>query len=194
MLRRWGKDDPKILDEGIEAIARDSENMKRIVEQLLLLARLGNFNLNSSRFNLSEVVEETVESYKMVDSAHEILCVCDENAITVETDKNLFTECLRAIIDNAIKYTPEGGGITVGCRMREKFAEITVADTGIGISAEDLPHIFERFYRCDKARGRAKGSTGLGLSIAKSIAETMGGEIEVSSNVGVGTTFTIKLY
>ena len=194
MLRRWGKDDPKILDEGIEAIARDSENMKRIVEQLLLLARLGNFNLNSSRFNLSEVVEETVESYKMVDSAHEIVCVCDENAITVETDKNLFTECLRAIIDNAIKYTPEGGGITVGCRMREKFAEITVADTGIGISAEDLPHIFERFYRCDKARGRAKGSTGLGLSIAKSIAETMGGEIEVSSNVGVGTTFTIKLY
>lgn len=194
MLRRWGKDDPKILDEGIEAIARDSENMKRIVEQLLLLARLGNFNLNSSRFNLSEVVEETVESYKMVDSAHEIVCVCDENAITVETDKNLLTECLRAIIDNAIKYTPEGGSITVGCRMREKFAEITVADTGIGISAEDLPHIFERFYRCDKARGRAKGSTGLGLSIAKSIAETMGGEIEVSSNVGVGTTFTIKLY
>ena len=194
MLRRWGKDDPKILDEGIEAIARDSENMKRIVEQLLLLARLGNFNLNSTRFNLAEVVFDITQSYKMVDNAHIIECNGYENAVTVETDKNLFTECLRAIIDNAIKYTPAGGRISVGCAMRDGYAEITIADTGVGISAEDLPHIFERFYRCDKARGREKGSTGLGLSIAKSIAETMGGSISVKSNVGIGTTFFIKLY
>ncbi len=194
MLRRWGKDDPGVLDEGIEAITRESENMKRIVEQLLLLARLGNFSLNSIKFNLVEVVSEITESYKLVDAAHKIEFNRKENAISVETDKNLFTECLRALIDNAIKYTPEGGRITVGCAMRDDHAEITVSDTGVGISAEDLPHIFERFYRCDKSRGREKGSTGLGLSIAKSIVETMGGKISVDSDVGLGTTFKIKLY
>lgn len=194
MLRRWGKDDPGVLDEGIEAITRESENMKRIVEQLLLLARLGNFSLNSIKFNLVEVVSEITESYKLVDAAHKIEFNRKENAISVETDKNLFTECLRALIDNAIKYTPEGGRITVGCAMHDDHAEITVSDTGVGISAEDLPHIFERFYRCDKSRGREKGSTGLGLSIAKSIVETMGGKISVDSDVGLGTTFKIKLY
>ncbi len=194
MLRRWGKDDPSVLDEGIEAIARESENMKRIIEQLLLLARLGNFGLNVSRFNLMEVVADIADSYKMVDFSHTIVYRCEEDAVTVETDKNLLTECVRAIVDNAIKYTPEGGRITIACVMRADYAEITVSDTGVGIKEEDLPHIFERFYRCDKARGREKGSSGLGLSIAKSIVETMGGKIDVQSTVGKGTTFTIQLY
>ena len=194
MLRRWGKDDPSVLDEGIEAIARESENMKRIIEQLLLLARLGNFGLNVSRFNLMEVVADIADSYKMVDFSHTIVYRCEEDAVTVETDKNLLTECVRAIVDNAIKYTPEGGRITIACVMRADYAEITVSDTGVGIKEEDLPHIFERFYRCDKARGREKGSSGLGLSIAKSIVETMGGKIDVQSTVGKGATFTIQLY
>ncbi|MDE6397875.1 MAG: cell wall metabolism sensor histidine kinase WalK, partial [Clostridiales bacterium] len=190
---RWGKDDPAVLSEGIEAIARESENMQRIIEQLLLLARLGNFSLNATRFNLVEVVAEIAESYKMVDFTHAIVYRCHEDAITLETDKNLVTECVRALIDNAIKYTPEGGRITVSCEMREGRAEICVEDTGVGIKEEDLPHIFERFYRCDKARGREKGSTGLGLSIAKSIVNTVGGEISVESTVGVGTKFTVTV-
>lgn len=194
MLKRWGKEDPKILDEGIEAIARESENMKRIVEQLLLLARLGNFSMHAVRFNLVEVVAEIAESYKMVDYTHAISFNRHEDAITVETDKNLLIECLRALVDNAIKYTPEGGKIIISCQMCDDHAEISVADTGIGIKEEDLPHIFERFYRCDKARGREKGSSGLGLSIAKSIVENMGGVIDVTSAVHKGTTFTIKLY
>lgn len=194
MLKRWGKSDPGVLDEGIEAIARESENMKKLVEQLLLLARLGNFSMNVTRFNLVEVIAEIAESYKMVDFAHSISFSREQDAITVETDKSLITESVRALVDNAIKYTPEGGRITVGCHMVGEHAEISVADTGIGIKAEDLPHIFERFYRCDKARGRESGSSGLGLSIAKSIVETVGGEINVTSDVGLGTTFVIKLY
>lgn len=194
MLKRWGKSDPKILDEGIDAIARESENMKKLVEQLLLLARLGNFGLNASRFNLVEVIADIAESYKIVDSTHVIEFVRGEDAITVETDKNLLTECVRSLVDNAIKYTLGGGRITVGCRMRDDHAEISVSDTGVGIKPEDLPHIFERFYRCDKARGRESGSSGLGLSIAKSIVQTMGGDIDVTSDVGLGTTFVIKLY
>ena len=193
MLRRWGKDDVAVRDESIEAIARESENMQRLIEQLLLLARLGNFSLNTSRFNLAEVVDGIVDNYKMVHKEHELMFVCEQENIGVETDKNLFTEALRAIVDNAIKYTPEGGRIRVSCVKRDDGAEISVSDTGIGIKPEDLPHIFERFYRCDKARGREKGSSGLGLSIAKSIVQTMGGKIDVTSTVGVGTTFTIRL-
>lgn len=194
MLSRWGKDDPAVLNEGIEAIAKESENMERIITQLLLLARLGNFSFNATRFNLVEVTAEITERYKLVDKTHDISFEGSDDAVTVETDKNMLTECVRAIIDNAIKYTPDGGQIAVRCGMRDDHAEIAVSDTGIGIAADDLPHVFERFYRCDKARGREKGSSGLGLSIAKSIAETMHGEIDVVSEVGKGSTFTIKLY
>ena len=141
-----------------------------------------------------EVAAEITESYKMLDSNHEITFSRGQDAITVETDKNLLTECVRALIDNAIKYTPAGGKIEVRCALSEGHAEIAVADTGIGISEEDLPHVFERFYRCDKARGREKGSTGLGLSIAKSIAETMHGTLGVVSKLGEGSTFTLKLF
>lgn len=193
MLQRWGKDDPSVLDEGIEAIARESENMQRIIEQLLLLARLGNFSLNATRFNLTEVVSDLAESYKIVDTAHRITFHANADAITLETDKNLLTECVRAIVDNAIKYTPEGGRIVIECRKSENGAEIVVSDTGVGIKPEDLPHIFERFYRCDKARGREKGSSGLGLSIAQSIAQTLGGRIDVASTVDVGTTFSFRV-
>lgn len=193
MLMRWGKSDPKILDEGIDAISRESENMKRIVEQLLLLARLGNFSLNRTEFNLVEVVSEIADSYKMLDFKHAISFKRGTDNITVNADKNLLTESIRAIVDNAIKYTPDDGKIVISCGLCEGKPQITVADTGIGIKQEDLPHIFERFYRCDKARGREKGSSGLGLSIAKSIVETMGGNIEVESTVGSGTAFTINL-
>ena len=193
MLMRWGKSDPKILDEGIDAISRESENMKRIVEQLLLLARLGNFSLNRTEFNLVEVVSEIADSYKMLDFKHAISFKRGADNITVNADKNLLTESIRAIVDNAIKYTPEDGKIVISCGLCDGKPNIAVADTGIGIKQEDLPHIFERFYRCDKARGREKGSSGLGLSIAKSIVETMGGNIDVQSTVGSGTTFTISL-
>ena len=194
MLKRWGKDDPKVLEEGIDAIARESDHMKKLVDQLLLLARLGNFTMNETEFNLVEVVSEIASGYKMVDFTHNISFKKAEDNITVKTDKYLLTECVRAIVDNAIKYTPEGGRITVSCGLNGDHAEISVADTGIGIKPEDLPHVFERFYRCDKARGRESGSSGLGLSIAKSIVDNMHGEISVTSDVGLGTKFVIKLF
>ena len=107
----------------------------------------------------------------------------------------MLVESIRTLIDNAVKYTPpENGVICVSCKRVDAHAEITVADNGIGISEADLPRIFDRFYRCDKVRGREKGSSGLGLTIAKNIIEIMGGAIEVQSKVGVGTTFVIKLY
>ena len=194
LLRRWGKDDPEILNEGIENIAREADNMKRIVEQLLLLAKLGNFSMAKTRFDLSQAVGEVVDSYLVTDIHHKLTFEGDDG-ITVEADKNMLVESIRTLIDNAVKYTPpENGVICVSCKRVDAHAEITVADNGIGISEADLPRIFDRFYRCDKVRGREKGSSGLGLTIAKNIIEIMGGAIEVQSKVGVGTTFVIKLY
>lgn len=193
LLRRWGKDDPEILDEGIENIAREADNMKRIVEQLLLLAKLGNFSMTKTRFDLGQAVGEVVDSYLVTDIRQQLNFQGEE--IQVEADKNMLIESVRTLIDNAVKYTdPENGVITVTCAHVDSHAEITVADNGIGISEADLPRIFDRFYRCDKVRGREKGSSGLGLTIAKNIIELMGGTIEVASTLGEGTTFVIKLY
>ena len=193
LLRRWGKDDPKILDEAVEAIARESENMKRIVEQLLWLAKIGNFTLNNTVFNLYETVEDIVDGYKMVNTKHTI-SLSGDPSVTLETDKNLVTEAVRTLVDNAIKYTPAGGEINLNINKLADRAELSITDNAIGISSEDQQHIFERFYRCDKVRGRESGSSGLGLTICKSIIEMMGGTISVDSELGKGSTFKITFY
>ncbi len=194
LLRRWGKDDPKVLDEAVEAISRESENMKRIVEQLLWLAKLGDFSLNNTQFNLYETVSDIVDGYRTVKIKHKITLDGDMS-VTLNTDKNLMTEAIRTLIDNAIKYTPsDGGEINVSITKTEKSVELSIKDNGIGISDADKEHIFERFYRCDKVRGRESGSSGLGLTICKSIVEMMGGKISVDSKLGEGSKFTITLY
>ena len=194
LLRRWGKDDPQILNESVEAITRESENMKRIVDQLLWLAKLGDFALNNSIFNLYETVEDIVDGYKTVNIKHEITLDGDPS-ITLNTDKNLMTEAVRTLVDNAIKYTPAATGkIDIRVARVDGHVELSITDNGIGISEADAAHVFERFYRCDKVRGRESGSSGLGLTICKSIVEMMGGNITLKSKLGEGSTFTITLY
>ena len=194
LLRRWGKDDPKILDEAVDAISRESENMKRIVDQLLWLAKLGNFTLSNSIFNLYETVGDIVDGYKTVKIKHDI-SLSGDPSITLNTDKNVLTEAVRTLVDNAIKYTPPTTGvIKIAVSRKNDCVEISVADNGIGISEADRAHVFERFYRCDKVRGRESGSSGLGLTICKSIVEMIGGRISVESELGKGSTFTITLY
>ncbi len=194
LLRRWGKDDPKILDEAVEAISRESENMKRIVDQLLWLAKLGKFTLNNTVFNLYETVDDIVDGYSMVNTKHDI-SVSGDPSITLNTDKNMMTEAVRTLVDNAIKYTPpENGIIKINIsRLQDGKVMLTISDNGVGISKSDCEHIFERFYRCDKARSRESGSCGLGLTICKTIVEMMGGTISVDSALGKGSTFKIVL-
>jgi len=97
------------------------------------------------------------------------------------------------LIDNAVRYTPDDGTITLSLFREDGWAVLQVADTGVGISAEHLPHIFDRFYRVDKARSRSKGGSGLGLAIVKGIAEQHGGRVEVTSQPGKGSIFTVRL-
>ena len=108
-------------------------------------------------------------------------------------DKSKITQVVYNLIDNAIKYTPRGGKVRVEMNRAGKHVFIRVSDTGIGIPPEDQKHIFERFYRVDKARSRETGGTGLGLSIVKQIVMLHGGVISVSSEVGKGSTFTVEL-
>jgi signal transduction histidine kinase len=115
------------------------------------------------------------------------------DGMKVRGDRTKLRQLFLNILDNAIRYTPGGGSITVSLARNEGRAVVSVADTGIGIPGEHLPFIFDRFYRVDKARTNAEGGTGLGLAIASSIAKMHGGEIEIESQVGKGTTVRIVL-
>jgi two-component system phosphate regulon sensor histidine kinase PhoR len=111
----------------------------------------------------------------------------------MRADREGLREILDNLLDNAIKYTPEGGGVSVVWRSNGSMAQIAVRDSGIGIRPEDQQRIFERFYRVDKARSRELGGTGLGLSIVKHLAQSMNGTVAVESEVGRGSTFTVEL-
>lgn len=190
LLKRWGKEDSKVLDESIDAILSEAQNMKKLVEQLLYLAKVGSFSFEATELNVSEVAGEVVENYQ-VTHADKTIKMLKSNNVIVLADKALLVELLRILIDNAIKYTKEAGKISIKCEKLESKCVISVKDNGIGISEEDLPHIFDRFYKCDKSRSRETGSVGLGLSIAKSITELVGGKIVCKSIFGEGTTFSI---
>ncbi|MDR0425969.1 MAG: HAMP domain-containing histidine kinase [Clostridiales bacterium] len=200
LLQRWGKDDPEILQEGIDSIAGEAENMKRIVEQLLFLAKIGRFSFAPSVFNLSAELKNIAYGYGLVYPERNFT-FSGGKTVTVSMDKNMLTQVVRAIADNAVKYSDEGTGVTFSLTALRSEADpeaeptvsIGIKDRGYGIAEADLPLIFDRFYRCDRVRSREKNSSGLGLTIAKTIVEKMGGTLTVSSTVGKGSVFTISL-
>lgn len=191
LLKRWGKSDPEVLDESIDSIAREAENMKRIVEQLLLLARIGRYMLTPEEIDVGGEIKSAIDGYELVCKTHNFSLEADSGVIAI-ADKNLFTECVRAVADNAIKYSDENTTISFTVHADGGYAVVKIIDSGRGISPADLPHVFDRFYRCDKSRGRDKNSSGLGLTIAKSAVEMMNGTIEAESELGKGSTFTLR--
>ncbi|MBI6872222.1 sensor histidine kinase [Clostridium aciditolerans] len=194
LLNRWGKNDKEILEESILAIKSESENMKDLVEQLLFLAR-GDKNtqkIEKQNFMLNELIQEILKETKLIDSAHQI-----ENEYShefeINADRKLIKEAIRIFIDNSIKYTPEGGTIKLDSYKKDDKAVITIGDTGTGISSEDLPYIFDRFYRADKSRTKTNGGTGLGLAIAKWIVDNHDGTVDVWSKPDIGTIIKVTL-
>lgn len=117
---------------------------------------------------------------------------CNEN-ITIIGDKDKFKQMLINLIDNAIKYSERGDFVLIKCKNGKNVCVITIEDTGVGIPKEHIPRLFERFYRVDKARSRARGGTGLGLAIVKHIILSFKGEIFVESEIGKGTKFIVKI-
>ncbi|MBR1685147.1 MAG: HAMP domain-containing histidine kinase [Clostridia bacterium] len=194
MLKRWGKDDPQILEEGIEAISQEAATMKDLVQDLLFLARHDKKTLmmEISTFDPVELLSE-------IKKEAEIVCPADTFALEpaehmeLTADRNMLKQAMRILLDNAIKYTEPGGRITMGVHKEHDCAIFRMEDTGSGISPEDLPHIFDRFYRADKARKAESGGHGLGLSIARIIVMAHGGKIRVRSKVDEGTIFFLEI-
>lgn len=194
MLDRWGKDDPEILNEAIEALKNESEHMKNLVEQLLFLARgdSGRHTLRPEVFSLSGLMQEVWEEYTMIDADHRYLLEPSEE-ITVCADEGMIKQSIRIFVDNAVKYSAKGTIIRLGVRREEGAACYLVEDEGIGMEPDETVHVFERFYRSDTARNSQSGGTGLGLSIANWITGAHGGRITVLSRAGIGSRFTVRL-
>lgn len=174
--------------------SEEAERMARLVGDLLFLAEQdAHERMDSAPVALNEVVDEVWQRAWTLDAGrHELKLECNEPA-AVLGDRYRLSQMLWNLVDNALRYTNAGGRVSLCLRVRGEAAELAVADTGISIPAEHVPHIFERFYRVDRARSRNESSTGLGLPIVKQVAEAHGGEVRVHSRAGMGTTFTVIL-
>ena len=196
MLDRWGKTDENILNESIEAIKSETEHMKKLVEQLLFLARgdSGKTKLNISRFSLNDMIHEVYEESSMIDTGHSYQLILNENISDISADPSMLKQTARILIDNASKYAPQGSTVTLKTKLTENSEPaFIIQDEGIGISEGDAPHIFERFFRSDPARSKDNGGTGLGLSIAKWIIDRHGGYFDLISRKDIGTRITVVL-
>ncbi len=194
--------DGAIEDEGnrgrfLEQISRQSDRLHALILDLLSLARIesGTELFDFEAIALAPLVRASVERHRPRAEAHkqELLVVEGSESLKAWADEEAVDQILENLLDNALKYTPQGGRIEVRWFRHEDQACIEVSDSGIGIPAADLPRIFERFYRVDKARSREMGGTGLGLSIVKHLTQAMHGTVSASSEVGKGTTFRISL-
>ena len=190
------KEDKEILEQFLEIMLKESIRLDSIVNDILELSRVEQKQvpLKSEDVRVKDAVESTFKLVRQkAESKHMELIVIEEDEMTIQTDLNRLKQVLANLINNAIVYTQENGKVTVKIYREHEFAVIEVKDNGIGIPEDEQDRIFERFYRVDKARSRNSGGTGLGLSIVKYLVENLHGTISVSSKLGLGTTFTVKL-
>ncbi len=184
-----------LLDDVRAEIAR----MQHLAQDLLTLARSdrGELQLLTAPMDLVDLTSDVVRRLgPLAASRHQVLEFNQDTppqVVDVEVDPDRMQQVLVILVDNALKYTPEGGRVTVSIQRGAKSALVEVADTGRGIAAEHLPRLFDRFFRADAARSRAAGGAGLGLSIARLLVNAHGGDLTLSSTVGVGTIATVRL-
>lgn len=196
-LRNGALSDPEATQRFLARIEEQSDRLHHLIIDMLSLARIesGQQSFEIAPVDVAEVVEACVEGYRQGAESKNIQ-LCIEPGLPpcrVQAEPEGLREILDNLIDNAIKYTPAGGTVTLRWQIDGGWARIDVADTGIGISEEDCRRVFERFYRVDKARSRELGGTGLGLSIVKHLAQSFGGKVGVESEPGRGSTFRVEL-
>jgi heavy metal sensor kinase len=187
---------PEEYRDVLRAVNAEIDRMMRLVTSLLTLARADARQLAIARDNvtLGPLIHDAVDQLRaLADSKRIAVAINDGEEIHLVADQDLLLQLLLNLLDNAFKYTTAGGSVDLSWSRAGHRAEIRIVDTGPGISPEDLPHIFDRFYRADSARGRAEGGVGLGLSIAHWIAEAHGGTIRAESTLGQGTAFVVHL-
>jgi heavy metal sensor kinase len=187
---------PSDYRQSLDTISQESKQMSSLIEQLLTLARAdaGKEQWDFTEVNLGKLITNL---------STDVEVLCQEKGLTfrlgqtqdlvVKGDQARLRELVMNLLDNAIRYTPAPGTVSVSLRHQGQMAVLAITDTGVGIPVEEIPFIFERFYRVDKSRSRTNGGTGLGLAICRHIVEAHGGKIEVESQVAVGSTFSVRL-
>lgn len=200
-LQDGALNDAEVSEKFLGNIIREVDRLVRLSEDLTFLARAETMLPARERFDLADLLLDIAERLTTYAARRKITVNLPETmpVMELEADRSEIEQVFFNLLDNAIKYTPSGGSVTVGVTRERESITVTLADTGIGILKEDLPRIFERFWRADRARrfpgeaGTATGGTGLGLSIVKHIVEAHGGTIVADSELGKGSRFTVTL-
>jgi len=197
MLQTRGKNDPQLTQRYLGQMEREVGYLQRMVDLLLSLASVENNpgSVALAPLDLAPLLHEVADSMNEIVQQAGLTFTTDlpVHLPAVHANADQMTIALRNLIDNAMKYTPRGGTISFAAKSSPKEIEIQVADTGVGIPTNALPHIFDRFYRVDKSHSRAQGGTGLGLSLVQAIVQAHHGRIDATSQENQGSTFTIHL-
>lgn len=195
LLQRHPNDTIGANMDQVEAITAEAEAMTRLVDDLLILAHAdeGAANLSRTAVALGAVMEELGRDMEALATERDLTLSVDAEPLEVAGDRHRLRQLGTILLDNALKYTPAGGRVSLRCARSGKYAELSVSDTGPGIAVAEQARIFDRFVRADSARTRSAGGTGLGLAIAKWIAESHGGRISVESQPGAGAKFVVRL-
>ena len=189
---------PEEAPKYLEIVIAENRRMTAMVNDLLDLAKIesGQYVLTPSVFDINELIARTLLTFEARIDAGQIGIQLDfsDDHCYVEADANQIAQVVRNLIDNAVKFTPAGGKLTLSTAPERKLVRIKVADSGCGVAAEDIPYLFDRFYKAEKAHTPgAMNGTGLGLSIVKRIIDAHGQDISVQSKLGQGTAFTFTL-
>jgi signal transduction histidine kinase len=192
-------EEPETIKRYLNTAQRDVRSLSSLIDDLFQMAQLdaGGFPLHRAEASLSDLISDTLESFSALAKQGEITLEgnVDSDVDPVRMDTQAIGRVLNNLISNALRHTPPMGRVSVWVRRTGQAVEVTISDTGEGIRADDLPHIFERFYRGDAARSRNRGTggAGLGLAIARGIVQAHGGDIRVESETGRGTQFTFNI-
>jgi signal transduction histidine kinase len=190
-------DDPETVKRYLNTAQRDVMSLSALIDDLFQMSQLdaGGFPLNRAPSSLSDLVSDTLESFSELAYRESVQLEgrVEPDVDPVFIDTQAIGRVLNNLVGNALRHTHAGGAIEVRARRTVRGVEVSVRDTGEGIRAEDLPHIFERFYRGEKSRNRGTGGAGLGLAIAQGIVRAHSGEIRVESEPGKGTKFTFNV-
>jgi signal transduction histidine kinase len=190
-------DEPEMVNRYLNTAQRDVRSLSVLIDDLFQMAQLdaGGFPLNRAQASLNDLISDTLETFSELAYRESITLEgrVESNVDPVFMDTQAIGRVLNNLISNSLRHTSTGGKIYVSARRTAKGVETTVSDTGEGIRVEDIPNIFERFYRGEKSRNRGTGGAGLGLAIARGIVRAHGGDIRVESELGKGTRFIFHL-
>jgi len=190
-----GEDDPSVVDRVASRIVEESERAVTTIDDLLELARIETSRPVEEVVDLNDVVHAAIARGRSVDEEKgvQLTAIDARPPLRLRCDPRQITSALGNLVENAVKYSDPEGAVQVRTRHDARWVEVMVADQGVGIPARDIDRVFERFYRVDRARSRDTGGTGLGLSIVRHVATNHGGDVQVSSTEGEGSTFVLRL-